>query len=141
VAHYALANKNISGEIIDDELIIIDLARGIYFTSKGAALPLWRAIIAEAEVDGLVAQLAAQTDDVASFKHATESWLNALTDQGILREEAGSGRPLPTDLINGENRSQTVAPTFEMHQDLEDILLFDPVHDFEELGWPKQPKA
>ena len=140
MAHYAVANKNISGEIIDDELIIIDLTRGVYFTSKGAALPLWRAIIKGYGLVGIMEHLAKESGTPLSFVPAVEAWLAILVREGVLRVEDGQGLPLSDDFLAGSSASDAQAPILEMHDDLEDILLFDPVHDFDELGWPKHAK-
>ena len=139
LTQYALASKNISGEIIDDELIVIDLSRGVYFTSKGAALHLWRGVVSGSNVEELVEQLCSKSDDPDNFKQMCVEWLNALTSEGILQKAESGGATIPVGFLEAEELSKIAPPTFEMHYDLEDILLFDPVHDFDELGWPKQP--
>jgi hypothetical protein len=139
LTQYALTSKNISGEIIDDELIVIDLSRGVYFTSKGAALQLWRGVVSGNNIEELVEQLGSKADDPAIFKQMSIEWLNALTSEGILQEAEGEETIIPIGLLETEEFSKIAPPTFEIHHDLEDILLFDPVHDFDELGWPKQP--
>lgn len=139
LTQYALASKNISGEIIDDELIVIDLSRGVYFTSKGAALHLWRGVLSGNNIEALIEQLCSKSDDPDNFKQMCMEWLNALTSEGILQEAEGEETIIPIGLLETEEFSKIAPPTFEIHHDLEDILLFDPVHDFDELGWPKQP--
>ncbi len=139
MTQYALTSKNISGEIIDDELIIIDLSRGVYFTSKGAALHLWRGVMLGNNVEELVEQLCSKSDDPDRFKQMSIEWLSALTSEGILQQAEGDGTTISISFLETEELSKIAPPTFEMHYDLEDILLFDPVHDFDELGWPKQP--
>ena len=139
MTQYALTSKNISGEIIDDELIVIDLSRGVYFTSKGAALHLWRGVVSGNNIEELVEQLCSKSDEPDNFKKMCVEWLNALTSEGILQEAGGGGANISVGLLGTEELSKIAPPTFEMHHDLEDILLFDPVHDFDELGWPKQP--
>ena len=139
MTQYALTSKNISGEIIDDELIVIDLSRGVYFTSKGAALHLWRGVLSGNNIEALIEQLCSKSDDPDNFKQMCMEWLNALTSEGVLQEAGGEGATIPIGFLETEELSKIVPPTFEMHHDLEDILLFDPVHDFDELGWPKQP--
>ena len=139
MAHYTLASKNISGEIIHDELIIIDLAQGVYFTSKGAALYLWKAIVFGSEVAEVIDQLSKKADDPVGFIKKSETWINALTSHGIIKKEIGQGTPVSADWLKSEHLTNIVPPTYEMHQDLEDILLFDPVHDVDGLGWPKPP--
>jgi hypothetical protein len=136
---YALASKNISGEIIDDELIVIDLSRGVYFTSKGAALHLWRGVVSGNNIEELVEQLCSQSDDPDNFRQMCAEWLIALTNEGILQEAEGGGTTISVGFLETEELSKIAPPTFEIHRDLEDILLFDPVHDFDELGWPKPP--
>jgi hypothetical protein len=139
LTQYALTSKNISGEIIDDELIVIDLSRGVYFTSKGAALHLWRGVVSGNNIEELVEKLCSKSDEPDNFKQMCVEWLNALTSEGILQEAGGGGATISAGFLETEELSKITPPTFELHYDLEDILLFDPVHDFDELGWPKQP--
>jgi len=138
---YVLTSKQISGEIIDDELIVIDLDRGLYFTSKGAALPLWTSMLAGCDVDALKAELATRSDDPSQFIAAVDIWFATFVEQGILRPIEGISAPLPDGFLEGVSARELHAPTAEVHRDLADILIYDPVHDFEEIGWPKQPKA
>lgn len=136
---YYISNKNISGEIIDDELIIIDLVRGVYFSCKGGALPLWKAIVAGHDAIAVARILASHSTDSASLTAAAEAWLNNLVNAGVLLEQSQTTDGEVSAYIESLENLTFTPPTLEIHEDLQDILLFDPVHDFDELGWPKQP--
>lgn len=137
---YAIAHKNIAGEIIDDELVIIDLTRGVYFSSKGSSLILWRAISSGQDARAVVKELAKRSPDAEGFEASALSWLETLLREGVLREDTDCAVGGVDAFITSLSEQPITSPTLEMHEDLEDILLFDPVHDFDELGWPKQPQ-
>ena len=60
---------------IDDEVVLMDLASGHFFSLEGTSLAVWRLIDGNRSEDGIVAALAAQYDepvervavDVAAF--------------------------------------------------------------------------
>lgn len=139
MTRFRLANKNVAGEIIDDELIIVDLARGIYLNATGSAPLLWRALMAGADLEQAISHLAAASGDPEAFTGAAQAWLEALVAEGVLVRE-GEGTPITAaDLFGAAGPGPVTPPGLERHADLQDLLLYDPVHDLDELGWPKQP--
>lgn len=139
MANYRLASKNVSGEIIDDELIIVDLASGAYFNSTGSALLLWRAIASGLDVDAAIGELSARAADPAQFSAAAQEWVGGLVTHGILVPDDDGASASHAPLFADTDISGLEPPVLERHGDMEDLLLFDPVHDFDDLGWPKQP--
>lgn len=130
-------NQNISGEIIDNELIIIDLVTGSYFNSTGAGPLLWRAVELGVDAQDAISLLSLKSPDPEGFTAAARSWLDRLVRDGILTPD---GESADIEEFKREQAaiSTVVEPTLEKHDDLEDLLLYDPVHDVNELGWPKK---
>ena len=137
---YIEAHANISTEIIDGELIIVDLIRGAYYNASGAGPLLWQLLEQGHDAEQSIDVLAAASGDADGFRDAARQWLETLVGNGILTplDDPATGTPVtpPVGIDPGEGQLQP--PTLEQHTDLEDILLFDPVHDVDALGWPNQ---
>jgi hypothetical protein len=136
---YTVASKDIVFESFDGEAVVLDLASGKYFGFSDSGSRLWDALssgvpasqligaatgaghITAADVDGFVSQLL----EYGLLAAATEASAQPLSD--ALREQlAGAREPLKVDI----------------HDDLADLIIVDPIHEVEEpLGWPAVKQA
>jgi hypothetical protein len=138
---YALRAPAVVHETIDGESVIINLETGRYFSLDGGAAEAWQALVA-----GLAPQQVA--------RHLAQGWAGAASDieaavAGFLAQlkEEGLVRPAtPDDPVAAPAAPLTAAapPPFaglalRRYDDLEELLLLDPVHDVDETGWPHQP--
>ena len=74
---------------------------------------------------------------------AVETALRAFVDE-LEREDllvrtdqaAPSAVSAPTPVASGDERPAFVAPVISKFTDMEDLLLLDPIHEVDEMGWP-----
>ena len=135
--HYRINEKKIAHEVVDGEAIIIHFDSGNYYSLNGMASQLWELIAGKAtyqQILGVFQQLSPQ--DLA----ALDFFLDGLITEGILERVEGEPSPA-SDLVLPANRV-FVAPTFEKFNDMQQLLLSDPIHEVDETGWPHpQPEA
>jgi hypothetical protein len=136
---YAIASKDIVFETFDGEAVVLDLTTGKYFGFSDSGSRLWDAlasgvqasdlvgvetragVLGAAEIDGFVSQLV-QFGLLAALSDAAAQPLSA----EMLAQFAGSSEPLKV----------------EIHDDLADLIVVDPIHDVDEpLGWPAVKQA
>jgi hypothetical protein len=116
-------------EIIDDEVVVVDLQRGIYFSIRGSGTAIWNLLVDSATVDEAILHVGAEgqaASAVAEFVAALEQ--ESLV-RGVADQDSTSGSRPPLDV-------PFEPPLFERFTDMEDLLLLDPVHDVDEQGWP-----
>jgi hypothetical protein len=131
---------NIMHEMIDNEVVVVNLDNGTYYSFDGVGGQIWELLGASGgSLEGLRAQLAArflgEPEQIAS---AVTKFVARLRDEGLVRvatDTAGAAAQ-PTAADNGERRP-FVEPSLQKYTDMEALLLADPIHEVdEEGGWP-----
>jgi hypothetical protein len=125
-------------ETMDGEAIVMHHGSGRYFDMTGSAAVIWSAIerghnseqIAEALslTYGLEAAVAAAS--VAAFVETLQTHdliCDADTPPPEAKSLAMATAPAGTDFA---------PPVLGVHDDLADMLLLDPIHDVDDVGWP-----
>jgi hypothetical protein len=135
------ASADVAHERVDDEVIAINLATGAYFSMTGAAADCWTLLVGGTAPDAAAQALAERYGTDLSLVQADVSSLaGRLVEEGLLAER-------PT--ANGSGRDQVVlpaqapgtyrTPALEKFDDMEELLLLDPIHDVDSAGWPLLP--
>jgi len=126
-------------ETIDDEAVVINLERGVYFSIRGSGLAIWTELLAHTPLEALVAAWQARfPEEAARIEAEIGAFVAGLVAEGLIRARAAAGAPAaatgPTGALAGYD-----APRFEKYTDMEALLLLDPIHDTDDKGWPHRP--
>jgi hypothetical protein len=128
-------------ETIDDEVIVIDLTSGSYYSLRAAGAEIWHAVEHGLAEDQIAEALEARYDGgPAEIGDAVSRLLRELTDEGLIESSNGAGGALPAELSpsarNDRPRERFQPPVLEKHTDMQDLILLDPVHEVDARGWP-----
>jgi len=123
-------------EVIDGEAVIMNLKIGHYFSTDGSGGLIWNGIERGMSRDRILALLQATYDGApAAIAQDLDRFLGELLAHELVREsEAASGAH--ADSPSPGTRRAFVAPTLNVFTDMKDLLLLDPIHDVDEVGWP-----
>lgn len=126
-------------ETIDGETIIMHHGTGHYFSGTGSAAVLWEALQAGIAIESL-AEIARDTFglDKAHAVAAVDDYVALLLKHDLVVSDDNASGTLPTIIRSSQ---AFAAPLLEVHTDLADMLLLDPIHDVDESGWPSRPPA
>jgi hypothetical protein len=128
-------SSNVSARSFGDEVIAANFVRGVYYSLLGPAAQIWEGLAAGVSVDRIVADVSALSDaEPAAFAAASDSLVEALLAEGLLVE--GPPAEVKAWQAVASNEGPYGLPALERFTDMEDLLLLDPVHDVEEMGWP-----
>jgi hypothetical protein len=122
-------------ERLDDEVMVIDLESGAYFAFVAAAADTWTLLAGGADAAAVGSELVTRYE-VGPEQAAAEvgAFADQLVGAGLLeRGDPPQGAVLPPA---GGVRLEWQAPTIQRFDDLQDLLLIDPVHEVEPTGWP-----
>jgi hypothetical protein len=131
--------NNVVFDVIDGEVLAIRSDSGAYYSMRGAAATAWCALLSGLPVDQLVGPVAGHHGADPSIvgpelnRIAADLLGEALL---ILRE----GEDLEADDLQLPEETQMrpwEAPIFEVYTDMQDLLLFDPIHEVDNSGWPR----
>lgn len=126
--------EEISHELIDGEVVIIQFGTGNYYSLSGPAAAVWQRLASGASAADLLALFSdapsAAADDIAAF-------LSDLSKENLLKPAEAVSAAVPAAAI------PYVKPVLNKYTDMQQLLLADPLHEVEEAGWPhtKPPEA
>ncbi|MCU0756340.1 MAG: PqqD family protein [Xanthomonadales bacterium] len=127
----------VSDAVFEEEVMLLDLHSGHYFSLTGSGARLWPALAAGHPLQ-VIADAVARIDAATPAK-AVRSALQALVAElhgaGLVRaaEAPATGELaalVPADLGRFE------APQLHRFTDMEELLAIDPLHEVDERGWP-----
>lgn len=131
---YGVNAPFVASQVIDGVGILIDFESGAYFSADGSgalALELLTAGRTLAETAEVLAS--AYRVDAATTTGPVEAFAAELLEAGLLAARTESPAPAPDAAVREE---PFAAPVLQVHRDLEDLLLLDPIHDVDAAGWP-----
>lgn len=121
---YEMATPDVIAECLDGELLIVNLATGVYFRGAVAAAHAWAALTSGADPDA--------SPELSAFAEQ-------LLTEGLIRVRGAAGSD---NVVSNSQGQATPAPAgpleLERFEDLQDMLVMDPIHDVDPVaGWPQ----
>lgn len=139
---YILNASNTVQDQIDGEVLAIRSDNGAYYSMRGAAATAWCALISGCDWSRIVAGVAGHHGgEPAAVDADLRRFAEALKAESLLLsggEPDGSAElSLPSETIGLPWQE----PVFEIYTDMRDLLLFDPIHEVDDSGWPRVTPA
>ena len=122
-------------EAIEGEVIIVNLDKGLYFSTDGVGASIWAMIVAGRTADEILlwAKDALDAGDVVAGDVA--EFLDDLRENELVRDVAET--PEGGDFDVPAAPATYEKPTLNVYADMEELLLLDPIHDVsDDAGWP-----
>ncbi len=129
------------------EVVIIHFDTGRYYTLNKTASFMWQLIDGGAAGREIVVALTRNwACDSVDIPAVAEAFLTELLEEDLIvtEQSADGARFEPQD--NGDNPADPsekpafVEPTISGFNDMQELLLLDPIHDVDETGWPSAQK-
>ncbi len=129
---FRIARPQVSEQLIDGELVIINFATGRYHGVQGCGVQIWEWLDRGLSVERICAAFVPDaTSDIQAFIHS-------LLEQELIT--CWEGTP-EEDAVSVGPESDFAPPILETLDDMQDYLALDPVHDVDDRGWPHQRPA
>lgn len=137
----ASINRKVAYEIYDDEVVIINLDTGHYYTLTDASAQVWQWLAEGQTAPAIVDQLAARyADDPLAIHQRVEQFLAEMEGEDLLKRvtadmalNGASVRPTPP--VAG-SRPSLPPLAWNKYGDMQALLTIDPIHEVDEMGWP-----
>lgn len=137
---YRIASPQITSEIVDGEVMIINLKNGHYFNLTGSCIEIWGLVQDGASRDKILSRL---SQSYSADREVLASELDLLLGE-LQKEELIGLFPGEDPTAQAAGAPATplpfVAPVLTKFSDMQELLLLDPIHDVDDAGWP-QAKA
>lgn len=129
---YGIKESKVSHELIDGEVIIIHFESGNYYSLRESAARIWEGLAGGGRLEDIYARFAGleqpQQDEIRGF-------LDQLVRENLIEEVEETG--LVSVASGAVPAGEFSRPVFEKYQDMQELLLADPIHQVDEAGWPK----
>ena len=124
---FAASGPEVIFETFGDEMVIANLESGFFYSIEGSGADIWNAL-----VGGHTARrFAAASNAVAENAHAKIArFIADLRSEGLLVEAVARSNPAPLTVAPFTN------PSMKKFDDLQGLLLVDPIHEASPAGWP-----
>ena len=131
---------DVAFETYPDETVLIHFPSGHYYSLDALGQQLWEPLSRGVAVDDVVEWARRYYEgDPEAIANVVVGFAHALADEMLLRPLASpteAGAPLPLTAANGD-RPRFLPPNLSRFNDMQEMLLFDPVHEVTEAGWPQ----
>ena len=132
---YKIAGSHIIHENFDDETVIINLETGNYYNLNETGNLIW-SMVTSLEIHEQNPKDLSEID-VLGF-------LRKLLEEGLIVRDSSAGSVEKEDSqsppqAEGTSKKKNGGPEITKYTDMQDLLLLDPIHEVDDMGWPKKP--
>jgi hypothetical protein len=128
----------VAHETFDGETLAINLDTGTYYSLPGISGQIWVWLLEGASLETISQALFDRYEgERAIIETEAEHFIETLRAENLISSDKLSAISAPVVLAKNEaDKRPFVTPTIEIHSDLQDLLLLDPIHDTDATGWP-----
>jgi hypothetical protein len=139
---FVINAPSVVSEIIDGEVIVMNLKSGHYYSSDKVGAVLW-AWIEDGKTEAEMHRLAAARYSAAAgeIRAALAVFFDRLMEEGLVRATAAPEAAVADGDGQAAGDEAFIAPELNAYTDMQDLLLLDPIHDVDAVGWPKAKEA
>jgi hypothetical protein len=141
-ARFGVPSRRVAADVVDDEVVIVDLETGSYYTTEGAGCDAWRLLAAGVSVAETTAALRSRYVDDGEIEEYVAALVAAFTGKGLLVPATGpSDETVDLGPVRGllapvSDPAPFAAVDVVAFDDMQSLLLLDPVHEVDDRGWP-----
>ena len=130
-------------EVFNDEIVIINLASGTYYSLDQSGAEIWQLLQQGATCPAIVAKIAATYAlKYKEIELPVEKFLTELIQEKLITPNGAStqAHTQASSMALGDpsssGRRHFTPPSLNKYTDMQDLLLLDPIHDVDAQGWP-----
>lgn len=137
---FQLNSPTVVCDVVDEEVVLVNLESGDYYSIEQVGATIWQYLHQGRSVGEVITAVSdhylTDTDEIEKNVHAL---IDQLLNEGLV--VAGNGTPpvIQNGLLNTSGHPQRKpfsGVILHKFNDMKDLLLLDPVHEVNEMGWP-----
>jgi len=137
---YKTNSPDVISEPMEGEQVVIDLKSGCYYNFNESAAYIWRMIeggYSTGEIIGAISPNGKIDDMGVDF--IVESFIEMLQNENlIVPTESTRDNTDKSDIPDVDMKFDI--PAYQKFDDMQEMLLLDPIHEVSEAGWPNLPE-
>jgi hypothetical protein len=128
---YQVCAPSVVSEVIEGEAIIMDMRNGAYYSVDGFGAQVWQAVAGGVAHQDILDWTRRSYPGETGAADAVDAFIEALLARNLIMVRPGPAAPAP-ETASGPFE----APLLSVHDDMQDLIMMDPIHDVNEMGWP-----
>lgn len=134
---YCVDKSCVTHDRLQDEVIIINVATGSYYSGSGTAADIWSLFAQGTSLAEAARKLASEYScDEHDVLRDVDRCVGFLLERGLLQQNDQTASTM-TDLVLPHSvRTGWNAPDFDEYTDMWDLIKLDPIHEVDDVGWP-----
>ena len=135
-AHFRMNEAQTVQEVFDGDAVAINLNEGTYYSMPGLSAQVWSWLIKGVPLGTIAHTLSDICDgDPETISAQLDDFVAKLEEQGlIVPSDAPPAEEQPA--VSQPVRKMPASLVLDVYTELQHLLLLDPIHDVEEVGWP-----
>lgn len=134
-ASLCVNDRRIAHDTIDGEVIIVNFENGKYFSLQTTAATIWKWLAEGHPVSNIISYIEANFGGTNATR--VDSFIGQLIAECLL--ESGNGVPGELGELHGmETDEPFSAPQLSQYEDMQELILLDPIHEVDATGWPNR---
>jgi hypothetical protein len=125
-------NSKVVSDRFDDEVVVVNLESGVYYSFRGAAVEIWTRVEAGASTKSIHSRFVYSDP---SQENKINLFIEFLTQENLVipgEPEAGQGDSTDDPL-------SFTWLEFSKFEDMADLIMIDPIHEIDpKKGWPNK---
>lgn len=137
MARYRVNSPAVIHQTFESEVVIVNLEVGDYFSLRGSGVEIWLGILrhrSEAEIIDDLAERAGRAAD--EIRDDVLNLLGDLIREALIVPLGAENLADARDEVGSRDRPYA-RPALEKFTDMRELLLLDPIHELDEMGWPR----
>jgi hypothetical protein len=135
---YRVNKPNVILEDFGDEVVIVNLASGNYYSVDAMGAEIWARVQEGAAASEITAQLSREYDgSIVIIEQAVMRFIHEILSENLIVPDAAASAQSPKlDNPGLQMRKPFTSPELHKYTDMQELLLVDPIHEVDETGWP-----
>jgi hypothetical protein len=137
---FKINKPNVVYERFDGETVIVDFNSGSYYSLTDVADEIWTLIEQEMGLEQMSLFVSSHYDaDSENIQKCLDKFLNELKKENLIVENNSQRLKEMPEADKKENGKKVFKePVLNKYDDMQEMLLLDPIHDVDETGWPNK---
>jgi hypothetical protein len=125
-------------EAFEDETVLINMDSGNYYSFSGSGALIWDCMVRGDSVGSVIENLQERFGGRDGIAPAVENFVRELVEENLIVENSsGTAKNMNQGKVQIPTPPQFERPMLQKYSDMQDLLLLDPIHEVDEMGWPQ----
>jgi hypothetical protein len=140
---FKINTPHIVSDFIEDEVIILNLKSGNYYSCRFIAAKIWLMLEQGLSIEKISIDISKFYDGKQKdISDSVDDFIKKLINEELIIISPLENKAIPQVELDNLKESKVtikekfIPPILEVYNNLQDLLLVDPIHDVSDEGWP-----